>query len=59
MDGKAGLPPSLEDQETTNQFILQPVAKLNPEFLLSSVFLGSNETGRSRKPGDAEQCRQP
>ena len=42
MDGKSGLPPSLDDQETTNQSILQPVAKWISKFLLSPGFLGSN-----------------
>jgi hypothetical protein len=36
------LPPSLDAQETTIQKILQPVAKVNPKFLLLQIFLGTN-----------------
>jgi transcriptional regulator with XRE-family HTH domain len=48
----------LDHQETTIQTVLQPVAKTNPNFLLSGGFLGSNEnrpqgnfgSGRSMPP---------
>jgi len=42
------LPPSLDGQETTIQKILQPVAKVNPKFLLLLAFLGTNAVGPER-----------
>jgi hypothetical protein len=42
------LPPSLDGQETMIQSILQPVAKVNPKFLLLRSFLGTNAGDPSR-----------
>jgi hypothetical protein len=53
INGKSGLPPSLDDQETTNQPILQPVAKWKPKFLLSPGILGTNE----ERPGCIRAAR--
>jgi hypothetical protein len=47
MRGKADLQPSLDEQKTTNQLFLQPVANLILIFLLSIDFVGSNADHRS------------